>query len=104
MKKVYDIEQVPQEESPTEDSESDFMGDAIKEKSDEDQDQRKEFLVEYQEETPLEIQDIQLEEGIPQYTANKTCVNTKKCTDIPSYTNWRNGIYTWDSHKYYCFY
>ncbi|MBW0503195.1 hypothetical protein O181_042910 [Austropuccinia psidii MF-1] len=60
-KKVYAIEKVPEEESPTEDSESDSMGDAIREKSDEYQDPREEFLVEYQEETPLEIQDINLE-------------------------------------------
>ncbi|MBW0544209.1 hypothetical protein O181_083924 [Austropuccinia psidii MF-1] len=54
------------------------MGDAIKENSDEDQDSREEFLVEYQEETPLEIQDIQLEEGMPQDTANKNlCKHTQ---------------------------
>ncbi|MBW0468460.1 hypothetical protein O181_008175 [Austropuccinia psidii MF-1] len=39
-KKVYSIEKVP------EDSESDSMGDAIREQSDEDQDPREEFLVE----------------------------------------------------------
>ncbi|MBW0565596.1 hypothetical protein O181_105311 [Austropuccinia psidii MF-1] len=44
---------VLEEESPTEASESDSMGDAIREQSDEDQDPREEFLVEYQEETPL---------------------------------------------------
>ncbi|MBW0463446.1 hypothetical protein O181_003161 [Austropuccinia psidii MF-1] len=47
------------------------MGDAIREHSDDDQDPREEFLEEYQEEPPLEIQDIQLEAGIPQDTANK---------------------------------
>ncbi|MBW0475867.1 hypothetical protein O181_015582 [Austropuccinia psidii MF-1] len=47
------------------------MGDAIREQSDEEKDPREEFLVEYQEETPLEIQDIQLEAGIPQDTSNK---------------------------------
>ncbi|MBW0513690.1 hypothetical protein O181_053405 [Austropuccinia psidii MF-1] len=52
-KKVYAIEQVPERESPTEDTESDSMGDSIREQSDEDQDPREEFLVEYQEETPL---------------------------------------------------
>ncbi|MBW0467056.1 hypothetical protein O181_006771 [Austropuccinia psidii MF-1] len=31
-----------------------------------------EFLMEYQEETPLEIQDIQLEAGIPQDTGNQS--------------------------------
>ncbi|MBW0463552.1 hypothetical protein O181_003267 [Austropuccinia psidii MF-1] len=59
-KTVYSIEKVPEEESPTEDSESDSMEDAIREQSDEEQDPREEFLVEYQEETSLEIQDIQL--------------------------------------------
>ncbi|MBW0587597.1 hypothetical protein O181_127312 [Austropuccinia psidii MF-1] len=68
-KKVYAIEKVPEEESPIEDSESDSMGDAIREPSDDDQGPRQEFLVEYQEENPLEIQDIQLEAGMPQDTA-----------------------------------
>ncbi|MBW0585493.1 hypothetical protein O181_125208 [Austropuccinia psidii MF-1] len=76
-KKVYAIEKVLEEESPTEDSESDSMGDAIREPSDYDQDPREEFLVEYQEETPLEIQDIQLEAGMPQDTANRNlCKHT----------------------------
>ncbi|MBW0517312.1 hypothetical protein O181_057027 [Austropuccinia psidii MF-1] len=52
-KKVYAIEKVPEEESPTVDSESDSMGDSIREPSDDDQDPREEFLVEYQEEAPL---------------------------------------------------
>ncbi|MBW0590329.1 hypothetical protein O181_130044 [Austropuccinia psidii MF-1] len=77
-KKVYAIENVPEEESPTEDSESDSMGDAIREPFDDDQDPREEFLVEYQEETPQEIQDIQLEAGMPQDTANKNlCKHTQ---------------------------
>ncbi|MBW0582588.1 hypothetical protein O181_122303 [Austropuccinia psidii MF-1] len=70
-KKVNAIEKVPEEESPTEDSESDSMSDAIRELSDDDQDPKEEFLVEYQEETPLEIQEIQLEAGMPQDAANK---------------------------------
>ncbi|MBW0543987.1 hypothetical protein O181_083702 [Austropuccinia psidii MF-1] len=54
------------------------MGDAIREPSDDDQDPGEEFLVEYQEETPLEIQDIQLETGMPQDTANKhLCKDTQ---------------------------
>ncbi|MBW0487399.1 hypothetical protein O181_027114 [Austropuccinia psidii MF-1] len=44
--KVYAIEKVPEDESPTKDSESDSMGDAIREQYDEDQDPREEFLVE----------------------------------------------------------
>ncbi|MBW0548308.1 hypothetical protein O181_088023 [Austropuccinia psidii MF-1] len=77
-KKVYAIEKVPEEESPTEDSESDFMSDAIREQSDDNQEPREKFLVEYQEETPLEIQDIQLEAGMTQDTANKNlCKHTQ---------------------------
>ncbi|MBW0567532.1 hypothetical protein O181_107247 [Austropuccinia psidii MF-1] len=57
-KKVYAIEKVAEVESPTEDSESDSMGDSIREPSDDDQDPREEFLVDYQEETPQEIKDI----------------------------------------------
>ncbi|MBW0465998.1 hypothetical protein O181_005713 [Austropuccinia psidii MF-1] len=77
-KKFYAIEQVPEEESPTEDSESDPMGDAIREQSDDDQDPREEFLVEYQEETQMEIHKIQLEAGMPQDTANKNlCKHTQ---------------------------
>ncbi|MBW0491261.1 hypothetical protein O181_030976 [Austropuccinia psidii MF-1] len=54
------------------------MGDAIREQSDEEQDPREEFLVEYQEETTLEIEDIQLEAGMPQDTANKDlCKHTQ---------------------------
>ncbi|MBW0469656.1 hypothetical protein O181_009378, partial [Austropuccinia psidii MF-1] len=54
------------------------MGDAIREHSDYDQDPREEFLVEYQEETRLEIQDIQCEEGMQQDTAKKSlCKHTQ---------------------------
>ncbi|MBW0516069.1 hypothetical protein O181_055784 [Austropuccinia psidii MF-1] len=45
-KTVYAIEKVPEEESPTEDSDSDSMGDAIREQSDEEKDPREGFLVE----------------------------------------------------------
>ncbi|MBW0499291.1 hypothetical protein O181_039006 [Austropuccinia psidii MF-1] len=48
-KKVYAIEKVPEEESPTENSDSDSMDDAIREQSDDDQDPREEFLAAYQE-------------------------------------------------------
>ncbi|MBW0484679.1 hypothetical protein O181_024394 [Austropuccinia psidii MF-1] len=47
------------------------MGDAIRDQYDEEQEPREEFIVEYQEETPLEIQNIQLEAGMSQDTANK---------------------------------
>ncbi|MBW0577430.1 hypothetical protein O181_117145 [Austropuccinia psidii MF-1] len=77
-KKVYAIGKVQEEESPTEDSDSDSMGDVIREQPGDGQDPIEEFLVEYQEETPLEIQYIQLEAGIPQDTAKKNlCKHTK---------------------------
>ncbi|MBW0525557.1 hypothetical protein O181_065272 [Austropuccinia psidii MF-1] len=77
-KKVYAIEKFSDKESPTEDSESDSINDAIREQSDDDQDPIEELLVEYQEETPLEIQEIQLEAGMPQDTANKNlCKHTQ---------------------------
>ncbi|MBW0470556.1 hypothetical protein O181_010271 [Austropuccinia psidii MF-1] len=77
-KKVYAIEKVPEEESPTEDSESDSMRDAIREQSHKEQNPREGFLVKYQEETPLEIQEIQLEAGMPQDTSNKNlCKHTQ---------------------------
>ncbi|MBW0470829.1 hypothetical protein O181_010544 [Austropuccinia psidii MF-1] len=54
------------------------MGDAIRKKSDDDQDPREGFLVEYKEETQIEILDIQLEAGMPQDTANKNlCKHTQ---------------------------
>ncbi|MBW0539336.1 hypothetical protein O181_079051 [Austropuccinia psidii MF-1] len=54
------------------------MGDAIREHSDDYQDPKEEFLVEYQGETQLEIQNIHLEAEMPQDTANKNlCKNTK---------------------------
>ncbi|MBW0531866.1 hypothetical protein O181_071581 [Austropuccinia psidii MF-1] len=54
------------------------MGDAIREQFDEDQDPREDLLVEHQEETPLEIQDIQPEAGMQQDTANKNlCKHTQ---------------------------
>ncbi|MBW0587068.1 hypothetical protein O181_126783 [Austropuccinia psidii MF-1] len=62
--KFYATEQVPEEKSPEYDSESDSMGDAIREPSDVDQDPKEEFLVEYKEETQLQVQDIQLEAGM----------------------------------------
>ncbi|MBW0476122.1 hypothetical protein O181_015837 [Austropuccinia psidii MF-1] len=70
-KNFYAIQQVPEEECPTEDSESDSMGDGIREQCDLDQDPREEFLVEYQQETQLETQDMQLETGMAQETAKR---------------------------------
>ncbi|MBW0482200.1 hypothetical protein O181_021915 [Austropuccinia psidii MF-1] len=76
--KVYAIEKVPEEEYLTEDSESVPMGDEIREQSDDDQDPIGEFLVEYQEETQIEIQDIHLEAGMPQDNSNKNlCKHTQ---------------------------
>ncbi|MBW0579508.1 hypothetical protein O181_119223 [Austropuccinia psidii MF-1] len=60
------------------------MGDAFREQSDEEQYPREEFLVEYQEETPLEIQDIQLEAGMPQDTSNiNLCKHTQDAQTFP---------------------
>ncbi|MBW0462142.1 hypothetical protein O181_001857 [Austropuccinia psidii MF-1] len=54
------------------------MGDAIRGQYDDDQDPREKFLVEYQEETQIEIQDIQLGSGMPQDTSNKNlCKHTQ---------------------------
>ncbi|MBW0488000.1 hypothetical protein O181_027715 [Austropuccinia psidii MF-1] len=47
------------------------MGDSIRKTFYDDQEPIEEFLVEYKEETQLEIHDIQLKEGLPQDTANK---------------------------------
>ncbi|MBW0488866.1 hypothetical protein O181_028581 [Austropuccinia psidii MF-1] len=86
-KKVYEMEKVPEEESPKKDSESDSMADVIRQQSDEEQDSREEFLVHYQKETPLEIQDIWLEAGMPQDTANKNfCKHNTRCTKLLHYT------------------
>ncbi|MBW0487546.1 hypothetical protein O181_027261 [Austropuccinia psidii MF-1] len=46
-KNAYAIEKVPEEESPADDSDSDSMGDAIREQHNEEQDPREESLVEY---------------------------------------------------------
>ncbi|MBW0538057.1 hypothetical protein O181_077772 [Austropuccinia psidii MF-1] len=59
------------------------MRDAIREQYDEEQSPREEFIVEYQEENPLEIQDIQLEAGMPQDTANKNLF--KNTQDAPTF-------------------
>ncbi|MBW0474063.1 hypothetical protein O181_013778 [Austropuccinia psidii MF-1] len=54
------------------------MGYSIRGPSDDDQDTKEEFLVEYQEVTQLEIHEIQLEEGNRQDTANKSLCKHKK--------------------------
>ncbi|MBW0504017.1 hypothetical protein O181_043732 [Austropuccinia psidii MF-1] len=54
------------------------MSDSIRKQSEEDQDPKEEFLVNYQEETQLAIKDIQLEAGMPQDTENKhLCKHTQ---------------------------
>ncbi|MBW0488343.1 hypothetical protein O181_028058 [Austropuccinia psidii MF-1] len=45
-KKFYDIEKVPEEESSIENFQSDSMGDAIRDQSDEEQEPREEFMME----------------------------------------------------------
>ncbi|MBW0514189.1 hypothetical protein O181_053904 [Austropuccinia psidii MF-1] len=54
-KKMYSIEKVPEEEIHAEGSESDSMNEPIREKFDDYHDKIEQFLVNYQEETPLEI-------------------------------------------------
>ncbi|MBW0544446.1 hypothetical protein O181_084161 [Austropuccinia psidii MF-1] len=60
-KKNYAIEKFPEQELQEEDYELEFMCYFIRENSDNDQEPIEEFLVEYQEETRLEIQEIKLE-------------------------------------------
>ncbi|MBW0488742.1 hypothetical protein O181_028457 [Austropuccinia psidii MF-1] len=48
------------------------MGNVIRENSDDNQNPIKQFLVDYQEETQLEIQEINLEAGLPQETSNRS--------------------------------
>ncbi|MBW0475627.1 hypothetical protein O181_015342 [Austropuccinia psidii MF-1] len=71
------MEEVKDEDIQTEDYDSYSMENAIRENSDDDQDPIEENLVEYQEETQLEIKDIQLEAGLLQDTTNQTFF---KCT------------------------
>ncbi|MBW0485084.1 hypothetical protein O181_024799 [Austropuccinia psidii MF-1] len=47
-RKVYSIEKIPEDAFPTEDSESNSLSDSIREQSDDYQDPKEEFLVEYQ--------------------------------------------------------
>ncbi|MBW0474246.1 hypothetical protein O181_013961 [Austropuccinia psidii MF-1] len=54
------------------------MGYSVREQYDDDQEPREDLLVEYQEESQLEIQHIKLEAGVPQDTANKNlCKHTQ---------------------------
>ncbi|MBW0533301.1 hypothetical protein O181_073016 [Austropuccinia psidii MF-1] len=70
-KKIYAIEKVQEEEIQEKDSESYSIGDSFGESSDYDQDPLEKYLVVYQEETQPEIQEEQLEEGLPHESANK---------------------------------
>ncbi|MBW0527103.1 hypothetical protein O181_066818 [Austropuccinia psidii MF-1] len=77
-KKENPCHNFPKEEHSTEDSDSDSMGDAIREPSYDYQGSKEKFLVEYQEEERLKIQEIQLEAGIPQDTRNENlCKHTQ---------------------------
>ncbi|MBW0501242.1 hypothetical protein O181_040957 [Austropuccinia psidii MF-1] len=69
------------------------MSDAIREHSDDDEDPREEFLVEDQDETQLEIQDIQLEEGMPQYTVNENLCKHTQDTQTFLVTPTRGMVY-----------
>ncbi|MBW0478770.1 hypothetical protein O181_018485 [Austropuccinia psidii MF-1] len=77
-KKGYGIEKFLEEENKEGDYESYSIVNAIRKNSYDDQDPIEEFLMEYPEEKQLEIQYTQLEEGLPQDTANKTlCKQTQ---------------------------
>ncbi|MBW0581046.1 hypothetical protein O181_120761 [Austropuccinia psidii MF-1] len=53
------------------------MGDSIRESSDAYPDQIEESLEEYQQETKIEIQEINLEEGLPSDTEKNLCKHTQ---------------------------
>ncbi|MBW0533894.1 hypothetical protein O181_073609 [Austropuccinia psidii MF-1] len=66
------------------------MVDAIEEQSDDDQDPREEFLVEYQEETQIEIQDLQLEACMPQPTENENMLDRTYLNH--NFPNWEEEL------------
>ncbi|MBW0580847.1 hypothetical protein O181_120562 [Austropuccinia psidii MF-1] len=90
-KKVYAIEKVPEEESPTEDSESDSMGDAIREQSDYEQDPREEFLVEYQWEPYWKFRTYSWKQACHRILPTKTCANIHK---MPKHS-WLHQLKEW---------
>ncbi|MBW0477558.1 hypothetical protein O181_017273 [Austropuccinia psidii MF-1] len=67
---IYAIEKLPEEEVQALDFESEFMGESIRENSDDEKDPIEEFLVEYQEESHLE-------EVLPQETSSKDLFKNK---------------------------
>ncbi|MBW0524063.1 hypothetical protein O181_063778 [Austropuccinia psidii MF-1] len=79
-------------------------GDALREQSDGEKDPRTNFLVEYQEEAPLEIKDIQLKAGIPQDTDNKNlCKHTQDAqTFLVTRTKGMEYIYGKDTKMTFC--
>ncbi|MBW0542394.1 hypothetical protein O181_082109 [Austropuccinia psidii MF-1] len=90
-KKGYAIEKVREEESPTEPSDSGSIGDAIRDQSDEEQDPRG---------NPTKDSEHTVRSRHPTRHCQQNLVQTHaRCTNIPGYTNQRNGIHTWNSHK-----
>ncbi|MBW0529680.1 hypothetical protein O181_069395 [Austropuccinia psidii MF-1] len=71
-KNIYDIKELPREEPQTENYDSDSMGKSLRKDSEEEQDLIEEHMVEYQDEPQIEVQDIELEEGMKQETTNKS--------------------------------
>ncbi|MBW0526188.1 hypothetical protein O181_065903 [Austropuccinia psidii MF-1] len=80
------------------------MGHAIREQSDEDQDPREEFLLEYQEETTLEIHVIQLEAAMSQDTAKKLvgahCSIVAKYYLDHHFPNWERQLFPTKSKNF----
>ncbi|MBW0564967.1 hypothetical protein O181_104682 [Austropuccinia psidii MF-1] len=77
-KKIYAIEKAQEEETQGENCESDSMGVDIRYNSEDEKYPIEEFLVEYQEETEQELQEIQFEVGQLQETESRICANTHK--------------------------
>ncbi|MBW0554580.1 hypothetical protein O181_094295 [Austropuccinia psidii MF-1] len=103
-KKVYSIEKFLEQESPTEDSESDSMGDAIREPSDYDQDPRKHSSGIPRGNPTRNSGDTVGSRDATGHCQQKLVQTYTRCTNIPGHTNQRNGIYTSNSHKNDCLY
>ncbi|MBW0469341.1 hypothetical protein O181_009056 [Austropuccinia psidii MF-1] len=90
-KTVYSIEKIPEEESPTEDSDSGSMGDSIREQSDDDQDPRGN--------TTRNPGHTVKRGHATRHFQQKLVQKYTGCTKIPGHTKKRNGINKWNSHK-----
>ncbi|MBW0577142.1 hypothetical protein O181_116857 [Austropuccinia psidii MF-1] len=84
------MEQVPEEESPIEDSQSHSMGDSIREQYVDKQDPTEEFIVEYQKETQIEDLDMHV-------TATSLTLLLDGCGN----PTWSQVGANWPSHIFY---